>query len=897
MNYHRVLNGSGKIIALRALQMMINKQFKFLSWTLLLLPMSSRVSIGQQGYELQSGKVVINDVGHWQQWQSVFKTIDITDEGVRPAFLHKSTTLDLDGVQVVVPGINAVLNAFEFDGGLRDAGSNRGSVVNLMDGRMDTYWEPDIDDPLEDWWVQIDLGRTVSATRIVLKFVGEELGDPFLQFKVTTSQGETTIGPMLYRTRFTTSQPTKTERVFEIDLTAQLPTKWPNTHGDFTGDVIRYVGVGITDSDFGKARRVSQTDYERLSAHEKGDVEYYRREISGQERILDGKEDWDVLAGTDKQGSVVYYRHEVPRLAEIEVWTIGDNIGTGVLQRGGRATSWENNGAEGSVVDGDFFGEVVYWPAQGGYNPDKISIREPADVERSLFVDLGGSFFVDNIRVLSAATSPPGPFRAYRLQVSDGSTNAGGELSWKTVGSLKDIAGGETYHDFKFPITKVEHLAYTYRLYERAGRHGLSEIQFFGEGFMPESQITSVFEGDSPFIELSRNPQNLATIEWESDEPRDTDLLLQTRTGNTVEKITRYYKKNGEEYPGTEDEAAEAYETDKEFFGVNSVGPAISETIPGNDWSSWSQPYFNSGDKITSPSPRKYVAIRATFLTDDPMAAATLRSVSLNFVTPVAGAIFGEVLPARLEGIGKKQNLSYYVKSTFEGNSRGFDDILIEAPDGVDMALMQAIVEVTGREAVTYSQGSEGFEIVMNETDSLWIRLPEPIKTTSGSALIEVQFESTIFRYNTFFIGSTGHSDFPDSWQRVDDGDANGMSDSETTVVLALEKGELLGDVVVGNGFTPNGDGINDNLEIGFSLMRIGSAAPVRADIYDLGGRLVKHLSNESLEAGFHTMVWNGEDQAGIKALPGVYLLRIDIDVDSKSSSNTSLNRIVHVAY
>ena len=876
---------------------MINKQFKFLSWTLLLLPMSSRDSIGQQGYELQSGKVVINDVGHWQQWESVFKTIDITDEGVRPAFLHKSTTLDLDGVQVVVPGINAVLNAFEFDGGLRDAGSNRGSVANLMDGRMDTFWEPDIDDPLEDWWVQIDLGRTVSATRIVLKFVGEEVGDPFLQFKVTTSQGETTIGPMLYRTRFTTSQPTKTERDFEIDLTAQLPTKWPNTHGDFTGDVIRYVGVGITDSDFGKARRVSQTDYERLSAHEKGDVEYFRREISGQERILDGKEDWDVLAGTDKQGSVVYYRHEVPRLAEIEVWTIGDNIGTGVLQRGGRATSWENNGAEGSVVDGDFFGEVVYWPAQGGYNPDKISIREPADVERSLFVDLGGSFFVDNIRVLSAATSPPGPFRAYRLQVSDGSTNAGGELSWKTVGSLKDIAGGETYHDFKFPITKVEHLAYTYRLYERAGRHGLSEIQFFGEGFMPESQISSVFEGDSPFIELSRNPQNLATIEWESDEPRDTDLLLQTRTGNTVEKITRYYKKNGEEYPGTEDEAAEAYETDKEFFGVNSVGPAVSETIPGNDWSSWSQPYFNSGDKITSPSPRKYVAIRATFLTDDPMAAATLRSVSLNFVTPVAGAIFGEVLPARLEGIGKKQNLSYYVKSTFEGNSRGFNDILIEAPDGVDMAFTQAIVKVTGREAVTYSQGSEGFQVVMNETDSLWIRLPEPIKTTSGSALIEVQFEATIFRYNTFFIGSTGHSDFPDSWQRVDDGDANGISDSETTVVLALEKGELLGDVVVGNGFTPNGDGINDNLEIGFSLMRIGSAAPVRADIYDLGGRLVKHLSNESMEAGFHTMVWNGEDQAGIKASPGIYLLRIDIDVDSKSSNNTSLNRIVHVAY
>ncbi len=119
---------------------------------------------------------------------------------------------------------------------------------------MDTYWGPDTSDLLEDWWVQIDLGRTVSAPRIVLKFVGEDLGDPFLQFKVTTSQGQRTLDQLVFRTRFTTDKPIKNERVFEIDLTKQLPTKWPNALGDFTGDIIRYVGVGITDSDFGRAR-------------------------------------------------------------------------------------------------------------------------------------------------------------------------------------------------------------------------------------------------------------------------------------------------------------------------------------------------------------------------------------------------------------------------------------------------------------------------------------------------------------------------------------------------------------------------------------------------------------------------------------------------------------------
>ena len=852
-----------------------------------------------QGYQLQSGKVVIEAKRHWQQWQSVVNTIQVTDEGVRPAFLRKSTVLTVDGEQLEVPGVNAVLNAAQFGGGVLAAGTNPGSAGNLMDGDLDTYWEPDTSELLQDWWVQVDLGRAVSANRIVLKFVGEGLGDPFLQFKVTTSQGETTVGPLLFRTRFTTDKPTKNERVFEIDLTRQLPTKWPNVRGDFTGDVIRYIGVGITDSDYGKARHVSQSEYESLPAAEQGDIEYFRSGASGRVTLLDDREDWDVLEGTGRQGPVVHYRRERPRLAEIEVWSIGDNIGAGVLDRGGSVSSPENNGAEGSVVDGDVYStdSAIYWPAQGGYNPDRLLPSEPPDVERSLIIDLAGSFFVDNIRVLSASSSPPGPFRAYRIQVSDGSTNAGGSLAWRTVGSIANIGGGESYHDFKFPLTKVEHFAFTYRLFERAGRHGLSEIQFFGEGYMPESRLESVFGGTSPFIEVANTAQNLATIEWDAEVPPGTDLILQTRTGNSVESITRYYKKNGEEYPGTEEESAEQHASDLKFFGENAVGPAVSETIPGPGWSGWSQRYLQSGDKITSPSPRKFVAIQATFLTEDPLESALLRSVALNFVTPVAGTIVGEVLPARLDEIGGTQQLSYFIRSTFESGSRGFDEVLIQAPEGVAMKLKQVNVEVTGQQTVTYTPASADLEVVLDESDSLWVRLPEAIKTTTGSALVEVEYEATIFGFNTFFIGSTGHSSFENSWQRVDDGDANGLADSETTVVLALERGDVLGGIEVSRGFTPNGDGINDELGVDFSLLRVGASTPVRVEVYDLSGRRVSTLRDEPLEAGRHAISWRGADDAGSTVAPGIYILRIDIDVDSTKRKHTSVTRLVHVIY
>ena len=147
---------------------------------------------GQEGYSLEPGRVVVDSREHWEFWDAAANSIQISDEGVKPAFIRKHTRLEIDGGEVVVPGINAALNAAEFGGGILAAGSNRPSDPDVMDGRMDTFWEPDASDLLQDQWLQIDLGRTVSATKIVLKFVGEDLGDPFLQFRVTTSQGQET---------------------------------------------------------------------------------------------------------------------------------------------------------------------------------------------------------------------------------------------------------------------------------------------------------------------------------------------------------------------------------------------------------------------------------------------------------------------------------------------------------------------------------------------------------------------------------------------------------------------------------------------------------------------------------------------------------------------------------
>ncbi|MEN8008459.1 MAG: FlgD immunoglobulin-like domain containing protein, partial [Candidatus Krumholzibacteriota bacterium] len=54
----------------------------------------------------------------------------------------------------------------------------------------------------------------------------------------------------------------------------------------------------------------------------------------------------------------------------------------------------------------------------------------------------------------------------------------------------------------------------------------------------------------------------------------------------------------------------------------------------------------------------------------------------------------------------------------------------------------------------------------------------------------------------------------------------------------------------------------------------LAAAAVVALEIYDVKGALVRCLVNESMPAGRHAVVWNGEDDSGARVASGVYLAR-----------------------
>ena len=65
----------------------------------------------------------------------------------------------------------------------------------------------------------------------------------------------------------------------------------------------------------------------------------------------------------------------------------------------------------------------------------------------------------------------------------------------------------------------------------------------------------------------------------------------------------------------------------------------------------------------------------------------------------------------------------------------------------------------------------------------------------------------------------------------------------------------------------------NPRTELRFDLAHEGLA---KLSIYSLEGRLVRTLVNGSLEAGRHSVPWDGRDNSGGSVASGVYVMRLE---------------------
>ena len=220
--------------------------------------MGSADSARAQGYRLSASQVIVETQRHWENWVFAQGTLQIDGGQVQPSAMRRNTNAVFDIVDFLRLNTPSEIKKDAEDIELIDAvkaGSNRAGVVNIMDGDMSTYWQPDRAEEGSDlatqWWFVIDLGRFVFAKKLVLKFVDEDLGDPFLLFDVLVSDG---LAPPRvpgskvprYQTVLRTLQENKDQRVFEIDLNG--------LSDEAESEGIRYVQVVVNGTDAGRGQ-------------------------------------------------------------------------------------------------------------------------------------------------------------------------------------------------------------------------------------------------------------------------------------------------------------------------------------------------------------------------------------------------------------------------------------------------------------------------------------------------------------------------------------------------------------------------------------------------------------------------------------------------------------------
>ena len=813
--------------------------------------------VAQTGYRLTRDEVVVDQAAHWAEWEAPIGTHVVAAEGVvLPRFLRRD--------------INAALNAVEFEtpeaggdtlvGGIRRAGSSAAQAPFIMDGDQDTYWEPDPADPLKDWFVDVELGRSVIAKRVVVRFA--QAGDPFLKFRVLLSDGRGhPERPLKFFRVGQVTYPNKTEREFSFEVRPQrlLPA-------GVEGEVAQVVRFQALASDSTRGEEVDRATYEALAPEDQGTVEYFRQTVIGRQILIDEQTHRDLPE--EERGLVRYFRRERPRLAELEVYTIGDNVVNLTQRIRNRDVSIFENILLSLATDGLF---RSFYP---------LRIYDSVRDRHQLLVDLGARFWLDRVRLVSAE----GPLSAYQLRISDGSLDPDGSLLWE---ALEERQNRESFLQLEeqFPLREVRYLELRRLelLGVRTETGNLSEIQAYGEGYVSKVEL------ESPVIRLGRS-RIFSAVEWDGDQPLGTQLEIRTRSGNEVIEERHYFDAVGQEISQEEWEAIR-YERNR--------GEVVVREIPGPGWSNWSAVYLTPGEPFKSPNPRRFAQAQIRLLTQEPLRTAQMRSLRLTLAPPLVDQTFAEVWP--IDGVepGVDQLFSMYIRSVFGPGNSGFDRIRLHSSSSVPIEL------------ISFREGSEAqlragtgrelwpgpLDLERLEDGSVELAFPAPV--TGGRSLYEARFRTRVFLSGTTFGAELKRATRPRIVQAISEGDAGSLAASQSLVVVAdVENFPLLDRVrSLPQVFTPNGDGVNDQAEIRFTIYRLIRERRIEVGIYDLSGRKVRELSlHRENPSGDHSVAWDGRDDAGALVRPGTYLVRVAFAADV-GAGKTQAASLVGVVY
>lgn len=734
---------------------------------------------------------------------------------------------------------NAVANASEFrssiigDYGQRFARTPSNATTAALAGDQDltTWWQPNGEDPVEKWWIEIDLGRAVVAEKVRVIFPDNEDGRPFSFFSVYVSPGIPVFGGTAKRivySRLGRPINNNTSSVVEFDLK--------------TTGLLPVTGEYLSDSE--------EVDFDI--------VRFIRFEAAG------------------KTPSAA--------LAEIEVDGVGFNLSTRVQTDtrvednlphwGGRTWTSKDRDCNGC---GKGSGSEALIDQDVGFRGWNIEASDKGNWRDSgvwSVIDFGNVFRVDRI-VWMPIVSGQGPFLygfqrdkqgtwgRFEFLSSDGTPSNSsdpvveGPYLYELLSSV-DNSKRRYLFDFQFDPRPLRLLMWRVLRPDQFHR-AVQLFVFHGEGYPAQIEL----ESDDIFLGGARS---IRFVEWDADLPSGTRIEVETQTGNGFDTILRYFLANGKEV------TKDAYDAAKS----RNRGDIVEERVRDDTWSSWSQPQRFSGQEFLSPSPRQWLRARVRLISDDPAVFPTLRSLRFSANSPVITAgLVGRIAP-REAPIDSLQTFSYTIRPVAFGRSdAGFDRVLIDLPTGsVDAEFVEARVG-----------GSPVEASAILRSDSLIVQLPPPVIRSDS---VEVVFRTRVTESPTEFNTEVVNSQQEENVQGVVPAEYGAI---QVFVPDAVAGTSLIRNIKDGAWITPNGDGTNDFYQLSFTVVK--TLVDPRVDVFTLSGEHVARLTDQSPDGNRSHYEWNGA-QSGTVVPPGVYVVRIEVDADALDERVHRLVRVAY---
>ena len=564
--------------------------------------------------------------------------------------------------------------------------------------------------------------------------------------------------------------------------------------------------------------------------------------------------------------------------------TVGERGGFLVTER---YTGYGRDPALEVVADGDFTTFFIEHNASlSDYSPGG------GITGFTLYFDLGGLFPVNRVRV-----SPRHGSTHYieHLAIATGSGEPhGGAANRSHLGFQRRLVGTGLDFDLVAEITQNKSPVVEIPLDRRPVRQlalwldpfqrnpwEIAEMEVFAEGFAPFASYTS------NTIPLGA-PSSLGRVRWSGRQDGSARVAIRSHGGDDPDP-SRYWRRTfraDEEVPYGPDGTPLTREQYEEL--TEAEKGSISHDAA--NWDLWSAPYSfgdSLGVPMVAPRPRRYVQFSIDFVSD------FLNGGQVNYLEfaisspPAATDLVGEVDPWQAE-VSEPTEFTFAVRPALSVRDRGFDSLELRFQGG-------RVEEVIGVEVA-------GAAVAFSEVDSLRtgdrvvVGFPRLGVNESGE-LLQVRLRAEAYRYAATFQVRVFDSEAPEEvWQPVRAGDATDALDGNRLSVETLSLGaSTVGGLEVEPAtFTPNGDGINDEVAIRYDLLKLTEDRRVQVRMWDLTGRLVRDVYEGRERSGRYTQPWDGRDGSGRRVPPGLYLCRVTVDREGGRDSETRLIAVVY---